>query len=301
MNSRFSQICLAVLLPVALLAQNPAGTPPPADTPTSTQSQTPPPPPPKKSTEPDYPDPRTLTVGAFFWLTLPSPQPDLIGGVAATTYSTLDNLGKQHPTSEGIEISYPITRTGELHLEGFEAKGDGTQIAPKNTTLFSTAYTAGWSLSTQYQISSAKLYLEDLLHPYKFPVEKFRLKSLWEMQYVGVTGTIDAPTVTSATTSGTLVSNAVSGNRYIWLPTFGLAAEYAISPHVLLRGAASGFGIPHRAELWDAEGTISYRRSKTWEIRAGYKVLQFKTSPQKDEYYKDFLSGAFVGLRYHWN
>jgi hypothetical protein len=288
------------LLPVALCAQNPAGTPPPAGAPTSTQGQTPPPQPPKKSTEPDYPDPRTLTVGISYWLTLPSPQPNLIGGLAATSYSTLDGLGKPKFVP-GLEISYPITRTGELHFEGFEAKGDGTQTAPAATALFATGYNKGDFLSTQYQITSGKLYLDDLLHPFKFPVEKFRLKSLWEVQYLGIMSTIDAPLKTTSTSSGTLVSNTTSGSRNLILPTFGIAAEYAISPHVLLRADASGFGLPHRAELWDAEGTISYRRSKTWEIRAGFKVLHFKTSPQKDEYVTDTISGGFVGLRYHWN
>ncbi len=254
-----------------------------------------------KSTLPDYPDPRTLTIGIFGWATLPTPEPSITGGVAATSYGTLDNIGKQHPATYGLEVSYPITRTGELHFEGFEAKGDGSQNSPANTTLFSTGYTTGEYLSTQYQITGAKLYLEDLLHPFKFPVSKFRLRSLWEIQYVAIQATIDAPLAATTDSSGNPVSNAISGTRQVILPTFGMAAEYAISPHVLLRGAATGFGIPHHSDLWDAEGTISWRQSKTWEFRAGYKVMQVKTSPQRDEYIKDTISGAFVGLRYHWN
>ena len=294
LNLRSFYLCSAVLLvPGALFGQQ-AG--PVAGTQQPDQTSAPA----KKSTVPDYPDPRTLTVGIFGWATLPSPQPNLIGGVQAVSYSTLDGLGKQHPSSFGVEASYPITRTGELHFEGFEAKGDGSQDAPTNTTLFSTGYTKGTYLSTQYQIRGGKLYLEDLLHPFKFPVEKFRLKSLWEVQYVTITGTIDAPLApATADSSGSLIATSGTGSRDLILPTFGLAAEYAVSPHVLLRGAATGFGIPHHSELWDAEGTISYRR-KVWEFRAGYKVLHFKTSPQKDEYFTDTLSGGFVGVRYHW-
>lgn len=299
LNSRPFPICLvALLFPAVLVAQDPPVAAPQAGE-TTPRAQTPLPPP-KKSTVPDYPDPRTLTIGAFFWLTLPAPQPNLIGGEAATGYSTLDGLGKQHPTSEGLDISYPITRTGELHLEAFEAKGDGTQIAPAATTLFSTGYNKGDFLSTQYQIQGAKLYLDDLLHPFKFPVEKFRLKSLWEVQYVGIQTTIDAPLKTTSTSTGTVVSNAVSGTRQVVLPTFGIAAEYALRPHVLLRAAATGFGIPHHADLWDAEGTVSWRRSKTWEVKAGYKIMYFKSSPKRDEYNTDTLSGVFVGLRYHF-
>jgi hypothetical protein len=313
LNLRSINLCAAALLvPAFVFGQGATGTPaapqaqPPADSQaapkvTSPSQQTQLPVAAPKSKEPDYPDPRTFFIGVFGWATLPSPQPNIIGGVAATGFSTLDNIGKQHPATYGVEASYPITRTGELHFEGFEAKGDGTQTAPNSTTIFATGYTAGSYLSTQYQITGAKLYLDDLLYPFKFPVSKLRFKSLWEVQYVALQATLDAPLAANATSTGTLVSNAVSGTRSVIIPTFGAAVEYAISPHILLRGAATGFGIPHHAELWDAEGTFSYRYSKTWEVRGGYKVMHVKTSPQRDEYITDTISGAFFGVRYHWN
>jgi hypothetical protein len=312
LNLRSLDLCAAaLLLPAMAFAQGAAGAPaspqPPAPTPQSqTQGQSTPAaqtqlPPAVKSKEPDYPDPRTFTFGVFGWATLPNPQPNIIGGVAATSYGTLDKIGQQHLATYGFEVSYPITRTGELHFEGFQAKGDGTQNSPTNTTLFSTGYTTGEYLSIQYQITGAKLYLDDLLYPFKFPVSKLRFKSLWEVQYVAIQATVDAPLAATADSSGNPISNTTSGTRSVIIPTFGGAVEYAISPHVLLRGAATGFGIPHHAELWDAEGTIAYRYSKTWEFRAGYKVMHVKTSPQKDEYITDTVSGGFFGVRYHWN
>jgi hypothetical protein len=30
-------------------------------------------------------------------------------------------------------------------------------------------------------------------------------------------------------------------------------------------------------------------------------VMHVKTSPQKDEYMSDTISGGFFGIRYHWN
>ena len=169
--------------------------------------------------------------------------------------------------------------------------GDGSQYAPSDTTVFATAFYKNDYLATQYNIKAGKLYLEDLLYPFKFPVTKFRLRSLWEVQYMGVSATVDAPLDTTATTG--------TGSRSIILPTFGLAAEYAIAPHVLLRVAGTGFGLPHRAEIWDAEGTISYRYGK-WEIVAGAKAFHFKTSPQNEEYIEGTLDGGFVGVRWHF-
>lgn len=292
-----------LLIPVALPAQDqppPAQTPPAQTTPDQTQTQAPPMLPPRgqKPKVPDYPDPRTFTIGVSYIATIPGNGPDIIGGKAATGYETLDGFGKQHP-AEGAEIFFPITRTGEIHIEGFLAKGTGSQDAPANTTIYSTSYNKGDYLSTQYQITSGKVYLEDLLYPFKFPVAKFRLKSLWEARYIGIKGTIDAPLKPTTDSSGNAIDNTGSGSNNIFYPEFGIAAEYAISPHVLLRADAAGFGLPHRADLWDAEGSISFRRVK-WEIRAGVKALYFKTSPQRDQYNTDLLSGGFISLRYHF-
>ncbi len=291
------RLCAAItLFTAALPAQDPASAPPqqpqPQQAPAAPVSTG------KKSTEPDYPDPRTITIGAFYWLALPGTGPNLIGGVAATGYETLNHFGKEH-FAPGVYISVPITRTGEIKFEGFLPKGTGSQIGTTGTTVFSVGYNKGEYISTQYQIQAGKVYLDDLLYPYKFPVSKFRLKSLWEVQYIGVKGTVDGPLAPTTDTSGNAVTNSGTGSRNIIFPTFGIAAEYAIAPHVLLRAAGSGFGVPHRAEIYDAEGTVAYRR-KNIEFRAGYKLLHFKTSPQKDEYFTDTLSGGFVGVLYHW-
>ncbi len=273
-----------LLLPVALPAQDQQMPPMPATN--------------KKPTVPDYPDPRTITVGVFYFQAIPTLEPNLIGGKAATGYETLDNLGKQHP-GEGAEVFFPITRTGEIHIEGFVAKGTGSQNAPSATTAYSTAFNKGDYLSTQFQIKSGKVYLEDLLFPYKFPVSKFRLKSLWEVEYAGFKGTVDAPRKPQTDSSGNSISTTGNGSNNIIFPKFGVAAEYALTPHLLLRADAAGFGLPHRSAFWDAEGTIAYRLKK-WEVRAGFKTMYFKTSPQRAEYVSDTLSGGFIGLRYHW-
>jgi hypothetical protein len=83
------------------------------------------------------------------------------------------------------------------------------------------------------------------------------------------------------------------------LPEFGLAAEYAIAPHVLLRVDASGFGIPKKSYIWDGNATVAYRHGQI-TVEAGFKGLGFKTSPNKDEYVRDIIQGGFVGIRYNW-
>jgi hypothetical protein len=68
----------------------------------------------------------------------------------------------------------------------------------------------------------------------------------------------------------------------------------------LLKASISGFGFPGRADIADAEATVSYRRGM-WEIRGGGKAIHFKTSPNNNEYLSATFAGAFVGVRWHWS
>ncbi len=252
------------------------------------QTQTIPPPAPVTNVVPDYPYPRTLMVGLFLFATQPGPQPNLLTGSAATDYETLDNLGKVKRLSPGIEASYPITRTGELHLEVFEIKGTGSQTAPVADDLYTALVTAGDALATQYQIRDVKFYLDDLLFPHKFPVARLRFKAIYGFEYFGMKVTIyDTP----AAATGESTAN-------IFVPVLGLAPEYAISKNVLFRVSASGFGIPHRADLWESEATLSWRIGHV-ETFVGAKVIHFKSSPKGTEYVVDTIDGAYAGVRWH--
>lgn len=281
------------LLPAMAPAQNqqpPATAAPAAQTTASPPAQQNP-----KNAVPDYPEPRTLTFGAFYWMMDTGLNPDLRGGSQAPDYETLYGIGKPRPGTPGVEVSVPITRTGTLNFEIVQARGEGNQNAPVALDLFGQPFSPGEPLATQYGLLASKLYLDDLLFPHKFPVAKFRLKSLWEFEWVHVKTTIDDPTLQN--TANEVIG---TGTRQIFLPVFGIAAEYQLTPHILARADISGFGIPHKANVWDANATLSYRRG-SWEIFGGGKVWHFKTSPNNSEYLVDTLAGVQAGLRWHWS
>ena len=293
-------LVVGALLPFSASAQQPQPSPQ-QQTPAERQAaQTPAAPPlqPQKATIPDYPQPRTLTIGVFYWLTIPGSGANLLTGTQAPDLETLTHLGPDHKTP-GIYISVPITRTGEIKFEGWISKGDGNQTAKDTLDLFGTTFNPGDYLATQYQIKAGKLYLDDLLWPYKFPVSRFRLKSLWEVQWISVSTTIDAPLVAGTETSSGVTFETATGSRQVILPTFGLAAEYALTPNLLFRADASGFALPGRSNIWDADATLSYRRRK-WELLGGYKAVHFRTSPKNTEYIEDTITGAYVGVNWHF-
>ncbi len=271
------------LIAAAQQVQTPAQ-PPPVAAPEPAPAPAPATPP--VNVVPDYPDRRGLEIGLFYWATSGSSQPDIFTGRGATDNETLTQLGDVHQTP-GIEASLPITRTGSLHLEVFETKGDGSQTASVATTVYGTAISAGDYLLTQYQIRGAKFYLDDLLYPHKFPVSRLRFKSIWAVEYIGVHTNINAPYV--------IAGEVADGTNNIILPVFGLAGEYALTKHILFRLDGSGFGLYHRSDIWDANATLSFRVTDHVQLTAGAKALHFKSSPKSTEYVIDTLKGAYIG------
>jgi hypothetical protein len=245
---------------------------------------------------PDYPDPRGFTLGAYYFGTVPGQGPDLRAGKQATENAQILGLGKER-NGIGVFASVPVSRTTELRFEGFKTKGNGNQTLPADNFILGNQFYQGDLLSNAYRIVSGKFWVDDLLWPHKFPVAKFRVKAIYGIRYLAVKGAVDAPLQLPP---GATVAGAYgSGNKQVVLPAFGLAPEYAISRHVLLRIEGSGFGLPHRSALWDGEGTISWRKAR-WEVFGGGKAVGFKTSPKKDFYYSGQVYGGIFGLKYHW-
>ena len=252
----------------------------------------------QKPAVPDYPDPRTLTIGAYYWGTLPGTGPDLVGGRFTRDFGTIRNLGKTN-MGPGVFASIAISRASEIRFEGFSIKGAGNQklAAGKDPFVFGTQFNGGDYLSNSYKILSGKIWIDDLLWPHKFPVEKFRVKAIYGARYLAVKGVVDAPL--KLLTGSTLAGVTALGNKQVILPMLGIAPEYAISKHVLFRVEGSGFGLPKKSALWDAEATLSWRR-RTLEIFGGFKAVGFKTSPKEDYFYSGQAYGGVFGIKYHW-
>lgn len=291
--SNFRIVLLAGFIAAVAFADEPQNAPPvtgktPADQASSVQVTQP------KPTQPDWADPRSLTIGAFYWMTNNSIaiNPSVFNGATATSNTALPNFGNYH-NGPLVEASYPVTRTGTLFLDAFEIKGTGNQVDAVTTFPLGSAQSLnpGNNLATQYQAKDFHLYLDDLLFPHKFPVSRFRLKSLWGFEYYTI----------HLTASSILASPIIADDaRAIIAPTFGAAAEYALTPHFVARVSAAGFGLPHRSDIAHAEATLSYRKGHL-EIVAGEKLLHFKSSPKNSAgYVAGTMIGAFGGLRWHF-
>jgi hypothetical protein len=302
-------LCACLLLPASqILAQEAPQQPPPQPTP---PAQTPAPPsapgtppvpkptvqmPPSAQTGTPKPPVSTerdtggdaVSVELFGWQT--NGTPTIRGGKAATV-TDAGNLHFPGKTkiAEGAVITFPTTRENSLEFTYFQVSSQGNTVLGATQNFFGNDFSVGDTLATNWHVRAMKLSWNYLTYPYPSNGAKFRLKTLYEVQYVDVNGSFDSPADVNAVPT--------SGSKSVILPTLGLGVEYHPAKRLRLEAKASGFGLYHRGDIWDAEGSAVLRLGKI-EVLAGARILHYKTSPKGEEYFSQTLGGPYVGLRW---
>jgi len=135
-----------------------------------------------------------------------------------------------------------------------------------------------------------KLSWNYLTYPFPSAGAKFRFKTLWEVQYVGTSVSFDAPGDSSTTTT--------QGRKSVILPTLGAGIELHPAKHFVFEAKASGFGIPRRSDIYDAEANLILQTSRI-EVVLGGKAFHYKTNSNvSDNYFSQTLIGPYAGIRY---
>ncbi len=254
---------------------------------------------PKPPDEPYVLEDGGVSIEPIYWLN--RAQPSLSGGAAATSYGSLDYPGKANYILGG-EIGIPAGHSNTLRISYFHAQGNGNSTLSQPSTIFSEGYAAGDYLNANYLVQSAKISWDYLSYTWHKAPGAIRLKTLWELQFLNAGTNVIAPfkAITADASSGTTDDNTAHGSKNMFLPTFGLEAEQKFGRYFRWEVKASGFGLPHRGDIWDGEGSLAFRW-RQFELLGGEKGFHFKTSPLGAEYFTSTMSGAYVGLRYYWN
>lgn len=244
-------------------------------------------------------DPYTIEDGGFsvqlnYWLT--QSEPILRGGKATTVRAPespdFDFPGKGKPTPE-VMISFPAGREHTMRISYLRTQSSGDATAPRDLALFSVGYKQGDRLAARYRLEHAKASWDYL--SYTFAASQIRVKTLWEVQYAAIKTTIDAP-IRAATSTDAVFAE---GNKYVILPALGLGLEQAVGKRFRWEAKGSGFGLPKRSGIWNAEASavVNMRR---FELLVGAKALWIKTSPKDDSFFKQTHWGPYVGLRWYF-
>jgi hypothetical protein len=211
---------------------------------------------------PPSPDPKFLEDGGFsieplYWIN--KKQPTIYGGKTATAYDTFNYAGNAKD-APGAEIGIPAGRANTLRISYFRVQGNANATLGQNTTIFTEAYSTSDYLAANYTIQSAKVSWDYLSYTWHKPTIDIHLKTLYEVQYVNVKTAFAAPLKAVTTdASGNTNGNTATGSKSMVYPTLGMALGSALGKHFRWEIRGSGFGIPHRAVIWDTQATIAFR------------------------------------------
>jgi len=282
-------LCLVSVALAPLRAQQQQPQEPPGAPPTSPASERPqPPPPPPPVPELPRQDENTVSIEVNGWA--PTGTPIFNKGLQTTnSQSSYAPLGGKTRFNLGGAVRLPAGKHNTFRVTYFRAATDGSFTAPASLNLWGTGLNQGDNIDTNYRLQSVNVSFDFLTWPYPPARRRFRLKTLWQVQYVGVQSGFNAPLSTASPTNG-------SGSKSLILPSLGVGITYYLSNNARLEANGSGFDIPRHSAVANADADLAYKFGKV-ELRAGARLLYFKTSPQADFYMKGRLDGAFVGVR----
>jgi hypothetical protein len=264
-----------------------------------------PPPPLPKVPDIRQPGETGYFIGINAWF--PTQHPMFNKGRAATftDESRLDFQGKPK-LAQGGEIGFAAGAHNTVHLMYFQGAATGNFTNTGDLRVWNQLYEAGNNVATYYKLQSAKISFEYLTWP--FPVEKrrFRLRTLWGVQYTSVKTHFDLPALPLVDSTGApildaggnAVNYATQGTHWYILPSIGLSATQYLSRHVRVEASGSGFTIPRHTTTWDAEGSVNFRQGHV-ELRLGGRAFHFKSSTQLEYYMRGTQFAPFVGLRWY--
>ncbi len=290
-------------------SQNPGAQAAPAQPSTAVQPQTGP----TVNAPPDLPKyPDVRLPGEYGWFIgvdfgNPTENPSFNKGRnSGIVNNSLTKLYGTPKYSDSAEIGIALGLHNMLRLSYFQVAASGNFTTPTDFTAWSQTYTPGTLVSTDYKLQNFKISFDYLTWPYPVESRKFRLKTLWQIQYTSVKTTFNAPQLPLVDSSGNIIVDANgnpisyvgSGSRWFILPTFGLSATEYLTHNLRLEASADGFAIPHHSSIWDAEASLNYRVSH-FELRGGAKAFHFKTSTSGDFYTYGTFASAFVGVRWY--
>jgi hypothetical protein len=279
-------------------------TAPPPTNPLDLKIQAPPALPPKA---PDVRQPGetgwSISVDSFF----PSQHPVFNKGRDAAFDTASRTVLQGTPNyAAGAEIGVALGLHNALRLSYFSTRAAGDLIAPSDLRIWNQSYSAGTYVSTSYRLQNAKLSFDFLTWPYPVESRRFRLKTLWQLQYTTIQTNFNAPLLplfdsTGAPlvdSSGNPISYNGIGTHWFVSPEVGIGVAYFSGRHFRFEANAAGFAIPHRNTVWDMDATANIR-SGHLEFRLGGKAFHFKTSTREEFYDRGTFFGPFVGIRWY--
>jgi hypothetical protein len=228
------------------------------------------------------------------------------GRSSGITTNSLVTFEGRPKLGESAEIGFALGLHNALVVSAFTTRAAGDFTSGTALTLWGLAYDPGVLIATNYQLQDIKISFEYLTWPYPVESRRFRLKTLWQVQYVNVVTGFDAPLLpTTGPAGGPLigangqpVSYQAAGSHWFISPTLGVGAREYLSKFLRFELNASGFAFPRRWTIWDTDASLNLRLGH-FELGGGVRAFHVKTSTDGAYYIRGTLISPEVSLRWY--
>jgi len=199
----------------------------------------------------------------------------------------------------------PMPARADLRLSYWHFLGSGAQTLDVGklylvgATYFGVPYAQGTYLAPSYSFQQGEISYEYLSLPWPAAERKFRLYTLFNIDYFNVSTVINGPYLSTVSSTGNEVTTIATGSKDIIFPSFGLKIEYPLAKSVRVEASIAAFGFPGHAAFWEADANASIHITGKLEFVLGGRSLYYKTSPQSDEYFHQTVIAPYAGLRYY--
>src|SRR5581483_1563118 len=151
-----------------------------------------PPPPPPKVPDIRRPGETGYWVDVEAWFPKEQPKFDRARLSTFTGLSKATLPGKPR-YGENFEAGLAVGLHNTLRFTLTDVKGTGTFTTGNDLVAWDQVYTSGTLMTANYHMQHARLSYEFLTWPYPVGSRKFRLKTLWQVQYTKVASAFDSP------------------------------------------------------------------------------------------------------------
>lgn len=201
------------------------------------------------------------------------------------------------PRAVGGMVTIPAGGANMVRLSYFEVRRQlGVVRAPTALSLFKSDASAGDDIVTSVQMSRLKVSFDYLTYFIKRGNSEFRVKTLWEIQRLGVTTDV---TILAVQPDKTIIPADAGGEFNIIYPSVGIGLEHTMGRHFRWEAKASGMTLGRKkSTLGDADANAALRFGRI-EFVAGARFLYFRSSLNAEHRGLGTMYGPYAGIRYY--
>ena len=225
---------------------------------------------------------------ARYWLTDAAPEVRNGAGLIEGGLDFGEDLSRKNRGSREFVFGVPTGDGNRLVFSFFSTSHTGKGDVDRTFDFFGQTFDIDSALEAKYNIRSFRASWDFLSWPAgATKSDRFRFKTLWELQYLRVGGevsTLDLETPIRSSQSKSLI-----------LPTFGVGFDWRPLKKLECNTRLSGFGLFNGGRVWNGEALCA------WHVRGvhamfGLRQFSANTARESDQYFNIRMGGPMFGL-----